>query len=439
MTPEPVISPSAQEEDDWTPNSWRSRSMSQEIIYPDNTVLEQVSRQLRSLPDLVSPERIESARKQLSEAARGKSFVIQGGDCAESFDDVRHDIIGAKRSLLARQSQILSSALDLPIIEIGRIAGQYAKPRSVSMETLTDQTTVFAFRGHNVNSRDPRKRLPDPRRLLIGYHLAAATLEHLNILEPTLVSTSSTTGIIPSRKLYSSHEAFHLPLESALTRGRYNTSAEFLWIGERTRSIDGAHVEYLRGLRNPIGVKIGPSMDPDTLIALLDVLNPSRNDTTTTTLITRLGACNVDIALPKLISAVQASGHNPLWMCDPCHGNTITTSRGVKTRILETILADITQTWIIHQRCNSHLGGLHLEQTGEDVTECSKPPVTLSTQPSDAKPVTAQRHSHPTKSNSGYYGAAPMDIGRDRGPLTNEEKACFAEKDYAENLDTSPA
>ncbi|KAI9753500.1 MAG: hypothetical protein M4579_005132 [Chaenotheca gracillima] len=378
----------------WSPDSWRSKPIAQEIIYPDQAELEAACQRLRSMPPLVAPARIEVARRELAEAARGNAFVIQGGDCAESFDDVRGDIVGAKRALVARQGEMLHAGLGKPIVEIGRIAGQYAKPRSALGEMLADGTIATPFKGDNINSRQLNVcgRQPDPTRLLVGHHLAATTLAMLKIVErqacrsctslsghgPAPKSDSSSqsqseaTGapaLSRPRGWYTSHEALNLHLESALTHGNYNTSAEFLWVGERTRHREGAHVEYVRGLRNPVGIKLGPTADAAELVALLAVLNPSK-EVGRVTLITRLGASNVERTLPPLIQAVRASGQLPVWMCDPCHGNTVVTTMGVKTRLVESIVAEIKSTYEVHQRCASYLGGLHLEQTGEDVTEC---------------------------------------------------------------------
>ncbi|KAH8600031.1 class II DAHP synthetase family protein [Bisporella sp. PMI_857] len=358
----------------WSKDSWRSKPISQDIIYPDLLKLEFVASQIRALPSLVSPGAIEDARARLEEAAKGNAFVIQGGDCAESFDDVRGDIIRLKRTLLSRQRQVLEECFHKPVIEIARIAGQYAKPRSQKFEVLSDGSVITPFKGHNINSPDTQARTPDPRRLLVGYHLAATTLELIRMIEmekldPHLSATKSNSGYKPSQSIYTSHEALNLHLEAASTKGVYNISAEFLWIGERTRAIDGAHVEYMRGLRNPIGVKVGPTASATGLVDLMNILNP-RKEIGKVTLITRLGEACVELVLPPLVEAVKRSGHQPLWMCDPCHGNTILTPSGTKTRLVATLVSEIQKTYAVHQHCGSFLGGLHLEQTGEDVTEC---------------------------------------------------------------------
>ncbi|KAI9819111.1 MAG: hypothetical protein M1827_007267 [Pycnora praestabilis] len=352
------------DEEAWTADTWRLKHVAQDFVYADGEKLEAALKRLHSLPPLVSPKQIEDSRKQLALVADGKAFIMQGGDCAESFDDVQMDIIASKVELLSNQSMVLSRGLGMPVIQIGRLAGQYAKPRSNPLETLADGRVVPAFRGHNINSTGLDGREPDPQRLLLGYFHAATTLNTLNVLEDDPGRDPNTP-----HNLYTSHEALHLPYESAVTKGEYNLSATCIWIGERTRQLDGAHVEYLRGLRNPIGVKIGPKFDTVDLVELLDMLNPAKSPGRMT-LITRLGAGNVESVLPKFVEAVVASGHRPLWLCDPCHGNTITVGKNIKTRRVETILDEVTRTYTVHRRLGTHLGGLHLEQTGEDVTEC---------------------------------------------------------------------
>lgn len=378
-----------QETDDWSPQSWRLKpTNAQGVEYRDRNALEKTCHDLRMLPPLVSPAKIEEARACFAKAANGKGFILQGGDCAESFEDVRFDIIKSKTSLLARQANVLESNLLLPVTCVGRIAGQYAKPRSNATETLADGTTVPAFRGHIINGIGIDQRSPDPERLLHGYFYSAATLNTLSVIESQKVptesicaappSTNTSTGESPLVKvdysptdILTSHEALHLPYETSLTRGRYCTSAAFLWVGERTRQLDGAHVEFLRGLRNPIGIKLSAKIDPAELVALLDKLCPSKaSDAGRVTLITRLGAPNVHSALPTLIRTVQRSDHRPVWMCDPCHGNTVTVKDKIKTRCAVTMLDEVQQTYAIHRRLGSHLGGLHIEQTGESVVEC---------------------------------------------------------------------
>lgn len=379
-----------QETDDWYPQSWRTKTINaQGVEYPDLDALDKVCSNLQALPPLVSAAQIEGARGLFAEAAKGNRFILQGGDCAESFEDVRLDIIKCKVSLLAQQANLIESKLLVPVTCVGRIAGQYAKPRSNATETLADGTTVLAFRGHNVNGIGLDQRSPDPERLLHGYFYSAATLNTLSVIgsqgnalesrrgtSPTLDSQIRDSPLAKSNlsptALLTSHEALLLPYESSLTRGCYCTSAAFLWVGERTRQLDGAHIEFLRGLRNPIGIKISAKIDPTELVALLDTLCPLKAfDPGHITLITRLGAPHVHSALPPLIRAVQRSGHRPVWMCDPCHGNTVTAkAEKIKTRCAVTMLDEAQQTYAVHRGLGSRLNGLHIEQTGESVVEC---------------------------------------------------------------------
>ncbi|OJJ78517.1 class II DAHP synthetase family protein [Aspergillus glaucus CBS 516.65] len=375
--------------DVWTPQSWRKCPIiAQDIDYKNPKAHDDVCNTIASLPPLVSPIKIELARQHFAAAALGQAFIFQGGDCAESFQDVRPSVVQQKVKLLHEQSHLISDMLQLPVLTVGRIAGQYAKPRSAPTETLPNGSQVYSFRGENVNGMHVHDRDPDPNRLLLGYFYARATLDLMESC-PSLPGPPSG-AMVPDRDLlandllqelgqrkgpiFTSHEALHLPYESALTRGRYNTSATFIWIGERTRQLTGPHIEYIRGVRNPIGVKIGPSMQPQELTELLDSLLDPRDAAGTqagrVTLITRLGTDRVDTVLPALIDAVRKAGHRPVWMCDPCHGNTKSTPSGTKTRCVDTIVREILQTYHVHQVHGSFLGGLHLEQTGEFVTEC---------------------------------------------------------------------
>ncbi|KAE8163235.1 DAHP synthetase [Aspergillus tamarii] len=378
--------------DTWTSQSWSTKPViAQAVEYDDPKALESVIGIISSLPALVNPMKIEIARNSFAAAARGEAFIIQGGDCAESFDDVRLHTIKKKVKLLQEQSRLLGQGLELPIVTVGRIAGQYAKPRSSPLETLEDGTITHTFRGHNINGPSLGERCPDPYRLLLGDFYSRTTLEMIRHVQSTPTTTNlnfvpapnsfpltpEETDVepleTPAGTIFTSHEALHLPYESAMTRDRYNTSASFIWIGERTRQLDGAHVEYIRGLRNPIGVKIGPNIDSSTLVALLNAICPEPyllENIGRVTIITRLGAEKVASVLPPLIKAVQEAGHTPVWMCDACHGNTQTTESGLKTRHVERMLLEATQTYQTHRENNSLLGGLHLEQTGEFVTEC---------------------------------------------------------------------
>ncbi|KAL9616283.1 MAG: hypothetical protein Q9160_008823 [Pyrenula sp. 1 TL-2023] len=376
------VGPSIRQE--WSPLSWRNYPVSQEIEYPEPQVLDHACRKISHLPPLVPTHEIDALCQRMALVANGEAFVIQGGDCAESFADVQVDIVNAKRSLLSEQAATLEEALGVPIVQIGRIAGQYSKPRTLCKETLSCGSIVNAFRGDNINARGKANRTPDPERLVIGYHLAAATLSMLRASSGTRLESQEklpTEEIREPRRstLFTSHEALHLALESSLTQNGYNTSAHMVWIGERTRDINGAHVEYLRGLRNPIGVKLGPTAgdDPSTVLQLLSVLDPDHIPGRVS-LITRLGAPTVPFALAPLIRAVHTAGHRPVWLCDPCHGNTfamtMTATMSLRTRFTETMLAEVKATDAVHRSCGGvpRLGGLHLEQTGEDdVTECA--------------------------------------------------------------------
>ncbi|KAH7147358.1 hypothetical protein DER46DRAFT_514737 [Fusarium sp. MPI-SDFR-AT-0072] len=352
----------------WTPDSWRSKYAAQAVEYNDTNALEDVCASLKQLPPLVSRLEIEQARVRFYHVALGRGFIIQGGDCAESFHDIQDDIIHRKVDLLHQQSQILEDAIGKPVIPLGRIAGQYAKPRSNPLEVLPSGEKVHAFRGHIINSEGLEDRKPDPKRLMLGYFYAAATQN--SIRHVTGLANSVPGKAFNKCHLYTSHEALHLPYESALTHESYNLSATSIWLGERTRQLDGAHVEYARGLRNPIGVKIGPTATAADVIALLDTLAPDTAQYGKVTIITRMGHGRVGQVLPAIIRAVQLSGHLPIWMCDPCHGNTFTTPDGIKTRRVEDLLAELEETYAAHRSLGSHLGGIHLEQTGDDVTEC---------------------------------------------------------------------
>ncbi|KFX86805.1 hypothetical protein V490_08825 [Pseudogymnoascus sp. VKM F-3557] len=351
----------------WDQNSWSRRIAAQEIQYPDPLALESVCKTLHSLPPLIEAEEIERARNLVIKAASGMAFLIQGGDCTERFDDVKTEIIAQKVTLLREQSTRLSKGLGLPVVQFGRIAGQYAKPRSSPFESLPDGTLVHAFRGENVNGFSLDERLPDPQRLLFGYFYAAATLNSIGHLEKEEIRKST----VSTSSFFTAHEALHLPYESALTHEDYNHSAAFIWVGERTRQLEGAHIEYLRGLRNAIGVKIGPTTQPEDLVAVLNRLSPNKWDSKRIAIITRLGSKNVVGVLPRLAQAVRDAGLSPVWICDPCHGNTVVVGGGaVKTRVLQDIIDEATLSYAVLRETGWFLGGLHLEQTGEAVSEC---------------------------------------------------------------------
>ncbi|KAI5310809.1 Aromatic/aminoadipate aminotransferase 1 [Ascosphaera atra] len=415
---------------EWTPSSWRTKPVKQDVVYDDKDRLESSLAKLRRLPPLVTSQEIHTLKRNLRDVALGKAFVLQGGDCAELFDYCNSEKIEAKIKLLLQMSLILIWGAGKPVVRIARIAGQFAKPRSSPFETI-DGVTMPAFRGDNVNGfdADPELRKPDPERLVTAYFHSAATLNYMraslssgladlhspldwnlgHVLDPVVkekyeqivnritdsLSFMRTVGLDKDRgfetaDIFTSHEGLMLEYEEALTRlsaphsrrvaaahgeaeeakeAYYGTSAHFLWIGDRTRQLDGGHVEYFRGLANPIGIKIGPSMQADELVQLLDIVNPDK-EVGKVVLVSRYGAGKIAQHLPAHIQAVQASGHVPVWQCDPMHGNTRSTPSGVKTREFTDIMSELKQALEIHRACGSFLGGMHLELTGEAVTEC---------------------------------------------------------------------
>jgi 3-deoxy-7-phosphoheptulonate synthase len=400
---------------DWTPASWQSRVAQQQATYGDPAALARVVDEIGRLPPLVTSWEVEKLRDQLARAARGEAFLLQGGDCAESFDDCRADPIAAKLKILLQMSLVLVHGTRKNVIRIGRIAGQYAKPRSADTEKRGD-VTLPAYRGDLIN-RDgftPEDRDPDPTLMLRAYERAALTLnfiralvdggfadlhhpeywdisfakgspnaeQYLRIVESIRESLDFVSAIagVESEVLrrvdvYTSHEALALPYEQAQTRtvprraGYYNLSTHFPWIGMRTAQLDGAHVEFHRGIENPLGIKIGPGMTNEWLIGLLDALDP-HHVPGKITLIHRMGASQVAAKLPPLVEAVRKAGRTVLWVCDPMHGNTETTPAGIKTRRFDNIVSELEQSFTVHEQIGSRLGGVHVELTGEDVTEC---------------------------------------------------------------------
>ncbi|HTR52643.1 MAG TPA: 3-deoxy-7-phosphoheptulonate synthase class II [Kofleriaceae bacterium] len=400
---------------DWTPTSWQSRPAAQQASYSDDAALRRVLDEMSRLPPLVTSWEVEELRGQLARAAHGDAFVLQGGDCAESFDDCRSDPIAAKLKILLQMSLVLVHGTKKSVVRIGRIAGQYAKPRSADSETRGG-VTLPAYRGDIIN-RDAftaEDRAPDPVLMLRAYERAALTLNFIRALvdggfadlhhpeywdvsfakgspnaaqyerivesiRESLDFVSAITGVeaevLRRVDIYTSHEALALHYEQAATRrvprrtGYYNLSTHFPWIGMRTAQLDGAHVEFHRGIRNPLGIKIGPAMTADWLLALLDVLDPDR-EPGRITLIHRMGADQVRVKLPPLVEAVRGAGRTPLWVCDPMHGNTETLPQGIKTRRFDKIVDELEQSFALHTELGSRLGGVHVELTGEDVTEC---------------------------------------------------------------------
>ena len=399
----------------WTPDSWKSRPAVQQPTYPDQAALDAALAELHRLPPLVTSWEVNTLKAQLAEAQAGHRFVLQGGDCAESFADCESALIANRLKVLLQMSLVLVQGLRTRVVRIGRFAGQYAKPRSADMETR-DGLTLPSYRGDNVNAPDftAAARMPDPQRLLEGHKRSAMTInfvrglidggfadlhhpeywdldwvhhaplaeeysrrveaigESVKFME-TLAG--QTIGEFNRVEFYSSHEALLLNAEAAQTRqvprqpGWYNLSTHLPWIGLRTAAVDGAHVEYMRGIRNPVAVKIGSSMSAEWIQELCEILNPHK-EPGRLTLIHRVGASKISEALPKLIDAVRSKGHEVLWLCDPMHGNTQSTGNGLKTRRFDDILSEVEQSFAIHAACGTRLGGVHLELTGEDVTEC---------------------------------------------------------------------
>jgi 3-deoxy-7-phosphoheptulonate synthase len=397
----------------WHLQSWQKKMMDQQVKYPCEKERDTVIAQLGNLPPLVTPLEIEELKKQLASAARGEAFLLQGGDCAESFADCKTDVILNKLRILLQISLVLINGLGKPIIRVGRIAGQYAKPRTSDTESVNGQT-LPTYRGDLINDIDftAEARQPNPYRMLQGYQYSALTLNYIrglvsggfaNLFHPEYWDLSfakasvmeseyrkivshinhalsfvkaigSVTETLKRVDFYISHEALHLYYEQALTRqdpnGKwYNVGTHFPWIGMRTSGLEGAHVEYIRGISNPIAMKVGPNMTPQNLIALIERLNPN-NEPGRLTLIHRFGAQTIAEKLPPLITAAKATGINVLWSCDPMHGNTTVTNSGYKTRCFDTILSELEQAIKIHQDNESYLGGVHFELTGEEVTEC---------------------------------------------------------------------
>lgn len=400
---------------DWSPDSWKRKPLAQGVDYPDKGRLQQTLAELAELPPLVTSWEVEALKSQLAEAQRGERFLLQGGDCCERFDDCRPDPIAGKLKILLKMSLILIFGRNQRVIRVGRFAGQYAKPRSAEKETC-DGVALPSYRGDLVNRLPftPEARTPDPSLLLRGYHNAALTLNYIRGLidggfadlhhpefwdldfvqhaaqsrdyqaivdavgsaihfMETIAGTS--LGELNRVEFFTSHEGLHLDYERSQTRQVprrtrwYNLTTHFPWIGDRTRGIDGAHVEYFRGIANPIGVKIGPTMTPEQLADLADVLNPD-NEPGRLTLIHRFGAKAIEACLPRLVEAMQRRQKTVLWCCDPMHGNTISTQTGRKTRDFDDILRELDQAFTIHHRLGSILGGVHFELTGENVTEC---------------------------------------------------------------------
>jgi len=400
----------------WQPGSWQSRVATQQPLYPDAQAAERVLVRISRLPPLVTWGEVDKLRQQLAEAQRGERFVLQGGDCAESFDDCTGEPIANKLKILLQMSLVLVHGLKKRVIRVGRMAGQYAKPRSTETETR-DGLSLPSYRGDLINRAGftLAERTPDPALMLRGYEHAALTLNYVRALVDggfadlhhpeywdldfvrhspleteyrrivqsivdslTFMETVSGQTLAESGRidLFTSHEGLHLPYEQAQTQfvtetGRwYNLATHFPWIGMRTAELEGAHVEYFRGIANPLAVKVGPQMEPGHLLALMGALNPD-DEPGRLTFIHRFGAANIRGKLPPLVETVRKSGRKVLWICDPMHGNTEATSNGLKTRRFENILSELEDAFALHEELGSHLGGVHFELTGDDVTECT--------------------------------------------------------------------
>ncbi|MBX2804207.1 MAG: 3-deoxy-7-phosphoheptulonate synthase class II [Myxococcales bacterium] len=399
----------------WHPSSWQEKTATQQPTYPDDAVTARVVEQISRLPPLVTSWEVEALKAQLGQASRGEMFLLQGGDCAESFDECHPDGITAKLKILLQMSLVLMHATRKQVIRVGRLAGQYAKPRSADTETRGD-VTLPTYRGDlfNRSGFTDAERTPDPELMLRGYERAALTLNFIRALSDggfadlhhpeywdlsfvahahrradyarivdqirgSVAFMEAITGTqleeMKRVDVYTSHEGLALLYEQAQTRrvprreGFYNLSTHYPWIGMRTAQVDGAHVEYFRGIRNPVAVKVGPGMTAEWLTQLVDVLHPD-DEPGRLTLIARLGHDRVEELLPPLIETVRATGRTVLWTCDPMHGNTEKLDSGVKTRRFDNILSELQQSFEIHRRMGSVLGGVHFEMTGEDVTEC---------------------------------------------------------------------
>ncbi|HEY1029971.1 MAG TPA: 3-deoxy-7-phosphoheptulonate synthase class II [Pseudomonas sp.] len=399
----------------WSPESWRAKPIQQQPEYPDAAHLTRVEQTLAGYPPLVFAGEARELRRQFAEVTQGRAFLLQGGDCAESFAEFSAAKIRDTFKVLLQMAIVMTFAAGCPVVKVGRMAGQFAKPRSSGSETI-DGLTLPAYRGDIVNGIgfDTASRVPDPERLLQAYHQATASLNLLRAfaqggfadlhqvhqwnldfiansalaekyhqlagrIDETLAFMRAvgmdSAPQLRETSFFTAHEALLLNYEEAFVRrdsltGRwYDCSAHMLWIGDRTRQLDGAHVEFMRGIENPIGVKVGPSMDPDELIRLIDTLNPD-NDPGRLNLIVRMGADKVEAHFPRLLRKVKSEGRLVLWSSDPMHGNTIKASSGYKTRDFAQILGEVRQFFAVHQAEGTYAGGIHIEMTGQNVTEC---------------------------------------------------------------------
>ncbi|MBM3490279.1 MAG: 3-deoxy-7-phosphoheptulonate synthase class II [Alphaproteobacteria bacterium] len=404
---------------EWSPDSWRAKPAAQLPAYPSPAALEAVLDDMRRFPPLVFAGEALAMREKLAKVATGKAFLLQGGDCAESFAEFHPNNIRDTFRVLMQMAVILTYGASIPIVKVGRVAGQFAKPRSAATEKQ-GAAELPSYFGDNINGIEftPEARQPDPNRLLQAYSQSAATLnllrafaqggyadlhavhrwnlgfaenssagkryretadriaEALDFMEACGI-TGDAVPEVRQTDFYTSHEALHLPFEAIMTRrdtitgngGWFDCSAHFVWIGDRTRQLDGAHVEFARGIENPIGIKAGPSLAPDELVRLAAMLNPN-NLPGKLTVIGRFGADKVFEKLPGLIRAVQREGQSVVWSCDPMHGNTIKVGNGYKTRPFDRVMAEVRGFFAVHRGEGTHAGGIHVEMTGQDVTEC---------------------------------------------------------------------
>jgi 3-deoxy-7-phosphoheptulonate synthase len=401
---------------EWYLESWQSKPAAQQATYPNQDDLDSAVSDLSRLPPLVTSWEVDSLKEHIAKAQRGEAFVLQGGDCAETFDECTSDNIVAKLKILLQMSLVMLYGLKKPVVRVGRMAGQYAKPRSADIETR-EGTSLPSFRGDLIN-RNPftaDDRIPDPQMILRGYERAALTLNFVRSLidggfadlhhpeywDLDWVGHSTMAdeyhGIVKSisnsldfletvsgqqlhktqrADIFAAHEGLHLLYEQSQTRYLdrrgywYNLTTHFPWIGMRTAAMDGAHIEYFRGIANPMGVKIGPGMTRQWLQDLVGTLNPD-NEPGRLTLIHRFGEKDIEASLPDLITAVRDTDSPVLWVCDPMHGNTESTADGTKTRRFDNIVSELESAFRVHEAMGSHLGGVHLELTGENVTECT--------------------------------------------------------------------
>ena len=420
----------------WSKDSWRNKPVVQVPEYDDQKALEKVEKRLSSYPPLVFAGEARRLKEHLAKVCRGEAFLLQGGDCAESFAEHNPDNIRDTFRVILQMAIVLTFGAGCPVIKVGRIAGQFAKPRSAPLEKQ-GEIELPSYRGDIINNIEfvEDLRIPDPERQIMAYRQSASTLnllrafaqggyanldhvhkwnmgfvkeskqgeqyeqvanrisEALDFMDAVGIN-SNTTPELRSVDFYTSHESLLLGYEECLTRvdstsgDWYDTSAHMLWIGDRTRQPDGAHIEFVRGIKNPIGMKCGPSLDSDELLKLIDLINPS-NEEGRLTLITRYGADNLDDHLPKLIRAVEKEGKKVVWSCDPMHGNTIKASNGYKTRPLDSILTEVKQFIDIHESEGTYAGGVHIEMTGQNVTECLG-----GTQKISEEDLTHRYHTH---------------------------------------------